>query len=355
MLPFTLHFQRKPPMNKRACASIFALFLALSACSGKPASQSAAAKSALQWKVSGSIKAADGGYDYASINADARKLYIGRQYGVMTVDLNTQAIGTLIERDDVASVLLIPGTELMLTTNNGADTATLLNRQTGQVIADIKTGKGPDGALYIPDSGQALVMNGDSEDITVIDISTARTIDRIPAGGTPEAAVTDGKGRLFINIEDKNEILVVDAASRKAVTRYPLPGCTEPTGITYDGVTGLLIPVCHNRVAKLIDAATGADRGTIRIGAGADGSLFDPHRRIGYVPCIDGTLTIYHLDENGQAVVLQTLETADGARTAAFDPVTERLYLPAATVERDDKGDYLRAEKNFSVVVVGQD
>ena len=90
------------------------------------------------------------------------------------------------------------------------------------------------------------------------------------------------------------------------------------------------------------------------IGAGADGSLFDPRTRIGYISCIDGTLTIYRLDEPGQVTVLQTVRTSDGARTAAFDPAGGQIYLPAATVERDDKGEYLRADKNFSVVVVGK-
>lgn len=307
------------------------------------------------WKVVDRLKAPEGGYDYASIDADARQLFIGREYGVMAVDLKTNAVRTLIERDDVAAVLLIPGTDLMLTTNNGADTATLLNRKTGVAHTDIKTGKGPDGALYDPDSGLAFVMNGDSEDITLIDIKAAKVVGTIKAGGVPEAATTDGKGRVYVNIEDKNEVLVINVASRKVVGHYPLAGCNEPTGITYDAATGLLIPVCHNNIAKLIDAASGADKGSFAIGAGADGSLFDPKSRIGYVSCIDGTLTVYKLDEKGQTTILQTVKTSDGARTAAFDPVTARVYLPAATVERDAAGEYLRADKNFSVVVVGRD
>jgi DNA-binding beta-propeller fold protein YncE len=344
-------------MKKRVFQSLLPTCLAavlLIACS--PAEKTAApvAASTLNWHVITTLKAPEGSYDYASIDGEARQLYIGRQYGVMAVDLTTNTASTLIKRDDVASVMLIPGTDLMLTTNNGADTATLLNRKTGQSVAEIKTGKGPDGALYDANSGLAFVMNGDSEDITLIDIKAGKAVRTLPVGGAPEAGTSDGKGRVFINIEDKNEILVVDVANRKPVSRYALPGCNEPTGTTYDAKTGLLIPVCHNRIAKLIDAETGADKGSIAIGAGADGSLFDPKSRIGYIPCIDGTLTIYHLDETGKATVLQTVTTSDGARTAALDPVSHHLYLPAATVERDAKGEYLRANKNFSVVVVGQ-
>jgi DNA-binding beta-propeller fold protein YncE len=307
------------------------------------------------WHVITTLKAPEGSYDYASIDGKARQLFIGRLYGVMAVDLTTNTTRTLIKRDDVASVILIPGTDLMLTTNNGVDTATLLNRKTGQSVAEIKTGKGPDGALYDANSGLAFVMNGDSEDITLIDIKAGKAVATLPVGGAPEAGTSDGKGRVFVNIEDKNEILVIDITNKKPAARYALPGCNEPTGITYDALTGLLIPVCHNRIAKLIDAVTGVDKGSIAIGAGADGSLFDPKTRIGYIPCIDGTLTIYHLDETGKATVLQTVTTSDGARTAALDPVSQRLYLPAATVERNEKGEYVRANKNFSVVVVGQD
>jgi DNA-binding beta-propeller fold protein YncE len=343
-------------MKLNASLSLTALMLAagLASCSPKPATPAGSETAAPVWKVVDNLKAPEGGYDYASIDADARQLFIGREYGVMAVDLTTKAMRTLITRDDVAAVLLIPGTGLMLTTNNGADTATLLDRKTGVALADIKTGKGPDGALYDAGSGLAFVMNGDSEDISLIDIKAAKAVATIKAGGVPEAAASDGKGRVYVNIEDTNEILVIDVAGRKEVARYPLAGCHEPTGITYDAATGLLIPVCHNNTAKLIDAVTGADKGTFAIGAGADGSLFDPKTRIGYVSCIDGTLTIYKLDEKGQVTVLQTVKTADGARTAAYDPVSGQIYLPAATVERDDNGEYLRADKNFSVVVVGK-
>lgn len=176
----------------------------------------------------------------------------------------------------------------------------------------------------------------------------------IAAGGVPEAAASDGKGRVYVNIEDLNEILVIDLASRKAVSHYPLAGCHEPTGMTYDAATGLLIPVCDNNIAKLIDATTGTDKGSFATGAGADSSLVDPKSPSGYVFCIDSILTIYKLDDKEQATVMQTVKTSDGVRTAAFDPVTDRVYLRAPTVERDAVGNYLRADKNFSIVVVGQ-
>ncbi|WP_380874204.1 hypothetical protein ACFB49_46420 [Sphingomonas sp. DBB INV C78] len=338
-------------MKQSFSASVMLAVTMLAGCA-KSEADKAAAPATPVYQVVDRIKGADGKYDYASVDSAANRLFVGRGYGVMTVDLATNEMRTLIERDNVAAVLLIPGTNLLLSTNAETNNATLLDRTTGAVQADIPTGRDPDGALFDAQSGLAFVMNGDSEDITLIDIATATAVATIPAGGKPEAATSNGKGRAFVNIEDANAIAVIDIAARKVATRYPLAGCNEPTGIAYDAATNLLISVCHNNIARLVDADTGADRGSFAVGAGADGVLFDADKRIGFVPCIDGTLTVFALDAKGKATVLQTIKTADGARTAAYDAKTGRLYLPAATVERDDKGEYLTAARDFSIVVV---
>jgi YVTN family beta-propeller protein len=196
------------------------------------------------------------------------------------------------------------------------------------------------------------VANGESKDITVIDVAKARVVATIPVDGVPEAAVSDGQGKLYVNLEDRNAIAVIDIAARKVVGRYAMAGCNEPTGIAYDARTGLLIAACHNRTAKLIEAASGKDRGAIPIGQNADGSIFDSARRIGFIPCIDGTLTIYALDDKGEARVLQTVKTSEGARTAVYDTQGDRLFLPTAKVERDAKGEYIRARSDFAVLRV---
>ena len=299
-----------------------------------------------------SITADDGKYDYITVDPVLRRAFIGRETGVMTLDLNTDKIGWLIKRDNVAAPLLITGTSLMLTTNGGSDSVTLLDRTTGAVTADIAVGKGPDGAWYDAATHKAYVMNSDDHSISVIDITSSRVVATWPVDGAPEGATGDGKGHLFVNLEDHNAIAVIDMTSGKTTGNWPLPGCDEPTGLVHDDVAGVLIPACHNHVAKVIDATTGADRGTIKIGGGADGSLFDPAVREGYIPCIDGTLTAYHLDNQGRVSHVRSLVTADGARTAAFDPANGRLYLPAADVERDKDGGYVTARQHFHIVVV---
>lgn len=293
----------------------------------------------------------DGSFDYVSVDPPSGRVYVGRDFGVQVLDDGRFA--TLLRRKGVASVLPI-GQRLMLSTDGDENSATLFDRFTGKVIADMPTGKEPDGATYDAGSGLAFVMNGGSDDVTVIDVAQRKPIGRIAAGGGPEGAVADGRGHLFLNIEDHNAIAVIAVAARKVIRRYPLRGCIEPTGIAYDATSGLLISACHNGVAKLIEAGTGRDRGSIPIGKGADGSIFDPVRRLGFIPCIDGTLTVFRLDPNGKASVVQHLTTRDGARTAAYDTRRDRLYLASARVERDAKDAYLRARTDFRVLTVGR-
>jgi YVTN family beta-propeller protein len=311
------------------------------------------AASAGHYQVIERVAAPDGGYDYLSVDSAKQRLFVAREHSVMAVDLRTNKVTPqLVEANEAAAVLIIPGSELMLTTNWGSDNATLFDRNTGAVKSRIAVGKGPDAAFFDEPSKLAFVMNSDSEDISVVDIAKAAVVGTIAVGGKPEAATNDGKGRLYVNIEDKSQIVVVDIASRKLVQRYALPGCTEPTGIAYDADSGLLISACHNGVAKLIDARSGADRGSVKIGAQADGAIFDGGRNLAFIPCADGTLTIFELNAQGKATVVEVVRTEVGARTAALDPSTGRVYLATAKYKDDAKGEPVAVPGTFHVLVV---
>lgn len=311
---------------------------------------SAAPQPALRYALLGAAPGPMGSFDYVSVDAPSGRIYVGRSFGVEV--LSKGRFTTLIKREGVAAVLPI-GDRMMLSTNGDQNSATLFDRFTGKVAADLPTGTEPDGAAFDSASGLAFVMNGGSEDVTLIDVARRKAVGRIAVGGAPEGGVADGRGQFFLNIEDRNEIAVISIAKRMPVRRYALAGCIEPTGIAYDAEAGLLISACHNGVAKLVDATTGHDRGTIAIGKGADGSLFDPKRRIGFVPCIDGTLTVYRLDGAGKVTGVQHLKTRDGARTAAYDSRHDRLYAARAAVERDAHGRYLRAVRDFEILTIG--
>ncbi|MBB6093735.1 YVTN family beta-propeller protein [Povalibacter uvarum] len=306
-----------------------------------------------QYKVVDTFRGPDGGYDYVSVDSAAQRVFIARKYGVMAIDLkDRKVIPELIKGNDVSAVLIIPGTDLLLTTNWGGHTATLLDRRTGKAKAEIVTGKQPDAAVFDPSSRRAFVMNGESKDITVVDVAKAVAIATIPLGGKPEAGAADGKGRIYVNIEDTAQIAVIDTARLKVLTKYSIPECEEPTGIAYDAVTGVLISACHNGIARLVDAATGKDRGWFKVGAEADGAIFDSARRLAYIPCDDGTMTIVHLDERAQTRPVAVVKTARGARTAALDPQTGRLYLPYADFTTDSAGEDVQTPGTFAVLVV---
>jgi YVTN family beta-propeller protein len=306
------------------------------------------------YRVIETIAGPDGGYDYASVDSVAQLLFVAREYGVMAIDLRTRKVTPkLIAGDDVSAVLIIPDSDLLLITNWGGDTVTLLDRRTGAVAARIAAGKQPDAALFEPTAGHAWVMNGASLDISVIDLVNKRVVATIPLGSKPEAAAADGKGTVYVNLEDTAEVAVIDVASHKVLRRYPLTDCVEPTGIAYDAVTGLLMSACHNAVVRLLSASDGKDRGSITVGEDADGAIFDAARRLAYIPCDDGTLTIFALDRAGRAERVASVKTARGARTAALDATTGRLYLPTADFTADEKGEPMHTPGTFRVLAVG--
>jgi YVTN family beta-propeller protein len=312
-----------------------------------------AASATPRYSIVDRFAGADGDYDYVSFDAVHQQVFVGRTTGVMKIDLASRKVTMdFVKGEGVAAVLLIPGTSLMLSTNGDANTAMLFDRTTGAVKATIPTGKGPDGALYDANSKLAFVMNGDSEDVTLIDLARATTVATIPVGGKPEAAASDDKGRVYINIEDTAEIAVVDVAARKVVARYKLAGCHEPTGIDFDRASGLLVSACHNRMAKLVEAATGADKGTLTIAENADGVIIDVQRRLVYIPCKEGILSIFSLTEDGKAGNVQAIRTQEFARTAALDPKSGRLYLPVNRRVKKPSGEPEPVPGSFEVLVV---
>lgn len=334
-----------PRPNTRAALVALAWSLAAAA----SAAQSATPLHAVVDRIPGP----DGGYDYLAVDSAARRLFVARAFGVMAVDLPTRALTPrLIQANDVSAVLPIPDSPLMLSTVYGEDKAVIFDRATGAAVAEVATGQAPDAAAYDPFSKLVLVMNAKSADVTLVDVRKRGAVGTIALGGKPEAAVSDGRGRVFVNIEDTAEIAVIDIAARKVAGRYKLPGCEEPTGIAHDPTAGVLIAACHNRTVKLVDARTGADRGSVAVGENADGAIFDPARRLVFIPCKDGTLSIFALGADGRPGPSQTVKTAPGARTAALDPTTGRIYLAAQQARLDDKGEEILVPGTFEILVV---
>ena len=271
----------------------------------------------------------DGGWDLLSVDSEHRRLLVARTDGVMAIDLATGKVTPrLVPGARFHAALAIPG-GLGIATSGQSNTAILFDTGSGAVKAEIPTGANPDAAIYDPATKTVWVMNARDGSATVIDPRRAIVVATVPIGGGLELAALDGRGHLFVNVEDKNEIVEIGLTSRNVMRHIALPGCDGPTGLTYV-TSGALISACANGVAKLVTASTGRVAGEIRIGLRPDGAFADPARHRAYIPSGgDGTLTV--IETSGRLPrTIGTIATQTGARTGAVDAVTGRVYLPAA-------------------------
>lgn len=334
--------------NRVALVVFIALFLT------RPSLAAEAGKAAPDLAVVATIPGPDGGWDFASVDSAQRRLYIAHGDAVMSVDLDTGAVNPrLIGGERLHSVALLPGGRALVT-NGGDNTATLFTEATGDIIASIPTGAGPDAAIFDPWSGLALVMDGRGGEITLIDPKAATAVGDIQVGGKLEFAAADGKGKAFVNIEDRDEIAVIDIAARKVAARYPLTGCESPTGLNIDPATGTFIAACANHIAVALDAKDGKIVATPPIGGRPDAVIFDPGRGLFFIPCGEGSLAV--IAATGTPRIVDTIPTAIGARTGALDAKTGKLYLPTADFGAVPAGQERPAiiPGTFRILVVGR-
>jgi DNA-binding beta-propeller fold protein YncE len=296
----------------------------------------------------------DARLDYASIDNGARRLYVARGFGVTAIDLDSEHMTRqLVAGQHVHAVIPLPGGRA-LSTNGDANTATLFDARSGEVIAQLDTGKDPDAAAFDSSSGLVFVMDAKEGDMTLIDPNGAKVVGRLPIGGKPEFAVTDGHGHLFVNVQDKNKMAVVDTAARKVLRSYDLPGCEGPTALGVDPESGILVAACANRAAVAIRASDGTVVAPhLAIDRKPDAVIFDAARKSFYIPCgRDGTLVVISETKEGTLAVQSSVATAVGAHTGALDPQTGRLYLPTADFHLTLSG-IAPADGTFRILVLG--
>jgi YVTN family beta-propeller protein len=215
----------------------------------------------------------------------------------------------------------------VLVTNGNANTATIIDGRTGKLIATIPTGKKPDAATYDPATKSIWVMTPGDGAMTVIDPFTHKVVATVPVGGSLEFGAADGHGKLYVNVEDRNDVAVIDTRARKLLRREPLPGCDGPSGIVYDPATHETVSACANGVADVL-SATGTPLASLAIGKRPDGAALDEKRHLVLIPSgAEGTLSIVQLSPVPK--VAGSINTAKSARTIALDPSTGRAYLPA--------------------------
>ena len=304
----------------------------------------------------------EGGWDYLTVDEGARRLYLSRSTHVMVIDLNTdKVVGDIPHTPGVHGIAIARELNRGFTSNGKADSSTIFDLKTLKVLGEVKTGGNPDAIIYDFVSNRVFTFNSRSRDATVIDAFLGKVVRTIPLGGKPEFAAADGKGRIYVNLEDTGEVAEIDSLKAAVTRRFSLKPCEEPTGLAIDPEHGRIFSGCRNRMLTILDPATGAVTGTVPIGEHVDGNGFDAGTGLAFSANGDGTLTVVRETSPGKFGVLETVATNKGSRTMAVDPVSHRIYLPAAQFVQPEKSAQgssrqrpVMVKGSFEVLVVGR-
>jgi DNA-binding beta-propeller fold protein YncE len=285
------------------------------------------------YRVSGTIPiGGEGGWDYLTADPLAHRLYVSHGTRVQVVDTTTNAVvGEIPDTPGVHGIAVAPELGRGFTSNGRAATVTVFDLKSLAAIATVKvTGENPDAIAYDAVSRRVFTFNGRGHNATAIDAEAAKVVGTLELDGKPEAAVADGKGRMYVNLEDKSEVVAFDARTLKVEGRWPLAPCEEPSGLAIDRAHRRLFAGCHNQVMAVIDAENGHVLTSLPIGRGVDGAAFDPQTGFAFTSNGDGTLTVVREDSPEKFTLLGNVPTKRGARTLALDEATHRIYLSTA-------------------------
>ncbi len=276
----------------------------------------------------------EGRWDCVTVDPETHRLYVPRSTHVIVLDADSgETIGDIPDTEGVHGVALAPDQGRGFTSNGRANTVTIFDLKTLKVLGTVKTGENPDAILFDPFTKRVFTFNGRSKDATAFDAADGKVLGTIDLGGKPETGVSDGKGQVFVNIEDKSEIVRIDPKELKVTARWPIAPGEEPSGLALDAKNRRLFSVCGNEKMVVLDADSGKIVTTLPIGKGVDAAAFDPETGHAYSSNGDGTLTVVHEVDPAHFSVVQTVQTQRGARTMALDPKTHKIYLPTAQFE----------------------
>ena len=319
-------------MNKFLIAFCFGLFL----CCGVSRAQSKLSyESEKQVPLAG-----NGGYDYLFLDTASGRLYISHGDVVLVYDVRGEkVVGSITGMKGVHGIALAPEFGKGFISDGDGNSVVAFDLTSLEKLKTIPiTGKDPDAIMYDPFSKKVFTFDGDSKDASVVDPATLTQVGTVPLGGQPEFAVSDGKGLIYNNLEDKSVLNVIDARSLKVLKTFPLDPCGGPTGLAIDKVHHRLFTVCRkNKGMSVIDITTGKVIATVPIGSGVDAVVYDG--TTGYVYCSngDGTASLIHQDSPDQYTVEQTIQTQWKAKTMALDPGTKKIYFVSFDMDSGNK------------------
>jgi YVTN family beta-propeller protein len=285
------------------------------------------------YKVSQKINVTgDEGWDYLAVDQVNQHLFVSHGSIVNVIDLKSnKTITTIPDTKGVHGIAIANDLNKAFISNGKDNSVTIVNLKTFKLIDKVAIeGQKPDAILYDQFSKKVLTYNAKSNDATVIDANTNKIIKTIPLGGKPEFSVTDTKGLIYVNIEDKNEIKTIDANKLEVTASWSIAPGDEPSGLAIDLETNRLFSVCSNNLMVIVNLSNGKIIKTLPIGEGCDGVVFDPEKKLIFSSNGEGTITVVKEENANTFSVLETVKTQKGARTIALNKTTHQLYLPTA-------------------------
>ena len=310
-----------------------------------------------QYKLGG-----EGGWDYLTLDAKTRRLYVSRATHVTVVDADTGAVvGDIPDTPGVHGVAVVEETGKGYVSCGRSSSVTVFDLKALKTLKQIPVGKNPDAIIYDAASGRVFTMDGGSDDVTAVDVKTDTVAGTLALGGRPEFAVADGQGRVFVNLEDRSAVVEFDSRRLAVEARWPVAPAEEPSGLAFDGKHRRLFSVGANRLMAVLNVDTGKVVATVPIGSGVDAAAFDAGTGLVFASNGEGTLTVVREETPDKYTLVENVPTRRGARTMALDPKTHRVYLvtaefgppPQPTPERPRPRPSIVAG-SFTLLVVGR-
>lgn len=294
---------------------------------------SAFSLSAQSYKVTGSIPVGgNGGWDYLAVDTPAHRLYVSHAGDVDVIDLSSnKVIGEVSGMKRIHGIAFDDALNTGFISDGGSDEIVFFDLKTFDIKKKVKAGTNPDGIVYDPASKRVFAFNGRSKNATVVNAATGNVDATIDLGGKPEFPVSDGKGNVYDNIEDKGEIVQIDSRNLKVKAHWSIAPCESPSGLAFDPSGRRLFAACDNKMMAVVNADSGKVVATPAIGEGPDAAAFDPGTKLAFSSNgEDGTLTVVQQLSKDKYEVTENVPTTKGARTMALDTGTHKIYLSTA-------------------------
>jgi len=285
-----------------------------------------------------------GGWDYVTVDDAARRVYVSHATQVEVLNADTfELVGTISNTPGVHGIAIASEFGRGFITAGKSDSVIIFDLKTLKTLGEVKVGKKPDAIMYDQATKHVFAMNGDSDSTTVINAADGNVVGTIDLGGGPEFAVADGKGNVYINLEDKAETVHIDSNTLKVLHHWPLAPGKTATALAFDPQTRRLFAGCRGgQLMVVLDADTGRVITTAPIGERVDAAAYDPTHRLVFQSTGGGTIAVFHQDSADKYTLLENVVTSPGSKTMGLDLKTHRLFVPA------------NLEGTFTILVLGQ-